>query len=456
MSTESASAPPPPATATPAGAPTTGGSAAVSPPTAVPPAPAGDGPSIWANREFTGIFAAFTLSQLGDQLARVALTILLWQTTDSAAWAAAGYAVTLLPALASAFGLASIADRRPRRQVMIVCDVACAALVAAMVIPGLPPLVLLGLILLSSMLASLFAAARGALGPVLFQEDHQLYSAATAVNNITARITVFAGFAAGGLLVALLGPRTALAVDAVTFAASAVLVRLTVRARPAAGTGEREPFTTGLRVVLGDRTLRTLACYGWLASFYVAPLGVAAPYAARHGGGSIWIGFLMAAPAGGAILGTTLLATRVPVEQRSRWLVPGSVLASAPLMLTAADPGLVVVVVLWAVAGVATGYNLIAQVGFMTATPDRHRGAAFGVVGAGMATGQGAALLAVAAFAGPLGPGGAVAAFGVAGTLAALALARAGTSWVASSAATPGGDPTTGPIDARTPALPAR
>lgn len=50
-------------------------------------------------REFRALWSAELLSVGGDPLPRVALAVLVYGRTGSAAWAAATYALTFLPAL---------------------------------------------------------------------------------------------------------------------------------------------------------------------------------------------------------------------------------------------------------------------------------------------------------------------------------------------------------------------
>lgn len=412
---------------------------------AVTPTPAVTGRpvagSVWADREFRGLWAALAGSLAGDQLARVAVTVLIFQATGSAGWAAAGYAVTLLPALIGGPLLSGIADRRPRRQVMVVCDLACAVLVAAMAVPGLPLPAAAALLFAVTLLGSPFTAARAALSRDVFPDDR--YATATAVTNLTSRAALVAGFAAGGVLVALVGPRQALLVDAVTFLVSAVIVRATVRDRPAAqagggagpgGTGgpggpggagrTGSGLVAGVRLVFGDRWLRTLTLFAWLAAFHVAPVGVVTALVAEHGGGPVAVGLLLAAQAAGSGVAMVVLTARVRPERRIRLMVPLSLLASLPLVATAADPGLLVTGLLWGLAGAGTAYQLAANVAFVTAVPNALRAQAFGLVGTGLAAGQGIGILAAGVLSEVLGPARTVAAFGVAGTAAALALAR--------------------------------
>ena len=81
-------------------------------------------------------------------------------------------------------------------------------------------------------------------------------------------------------------------------------------------------LVAGTRLVFGDRRLRRLTLYAWLAAFHVAPLGVVVPCAADHGGGPVAVGLLLAAQAAGVGVGMTALAARVRPERRVRWMAP--------------------------------------------------------------------------------------------------------------------------------------
>src|ERR1043165_4558809 len=88
-------------------------------------------------REFRALWVAEALSQIGDQLARVALAVLVYARTNSAALAALTIALSYTPSFLGSALLSSLADRFPRREVMIVCDVVSAALVVLMALPGM-------------------------------------------------------------------------------------------------------------------------------------------------------------------------------------------------------------------------------------------------------------------------------------------------------------------------------
>ncbi|HZB47907.1 MAG TPA: MFS transporter, partial [Mycobacteriales bacterium] len=197
--------------------------------------------AVLADREFATLWLAYALSLAGDQLARVALAVLVFDATGSAAATALAYAVTFLPWLVGGPLLAGLGDRYPRRTVLVACDALAAGLLAVMALPAVGPLALGALLFLVVTLAAPFTAARSALVRDLFPDDER-YAAAAALSAVTIQLAQVAGFAAGGVLVAALGTRQALLVDAVTFAVSAVLIRLWVRQREApAGRGPDRP-----------------------------------------------------------------------------------------------------------------------------------------------------------------------------------------------------------------------
>ena len=239
--------------------------------------------------EFRWVWLAYLLSIAGDQLALVALTVLVFAHTHSPLATAAAYTVGFLPWLIGGPALAGLADRFPRRTVMIVCDIASAVLVAAMAVPAVPLWALTLLLFLVTLLGSPYRAARSAMLPDILAGDR--YVLGTAAMQTTNRAGRLLGFAVGGAVVALAGARPALAIDAATFVASALLLRAGVASRPLpdhprGARGRRAG--SSLRLVFGDQTLRTLMLLGWLVPFYAVPEAMAVPYAAHfHGGAAV-------------------------------------------------------------------------------------------------------------------------------------------------------------------------
>ncbi len=277
--------------------------------------------------EFRVLWCASLTSIVGDQLARLALSILVFQRTGSPAWTALTYALTMLPGLLSGVLLTGLADRYPRRTVMVCSDLGRAALVAVMAVPAVPLPLVVALLVLVQLAEPPFAAAQGALLPVVLGERR--YEAGQSIHLITHQVGLLLGFAGGGLVVAWLGTSGALAVDAVTFALSALLLRLGLRPRPrpASLTPSDGPSTgvwwaqvrAGAGLVWHDRRLRLLIAIGCLAAFAVVPEGLAAPFSEEVGAGVAGVGVLLAADPAGMVVGALLLRL-VPAAARVRLL----------------------------------------------------------------------------------------------------------------------------------------
>src|SRR3954451_9087018 len=96
--------------------------------------------------EFRVMWLADAPSMVGDQLARVALSVLVFERTSSALLTALTYALTFLPALIGGAMLTGLADRLPRRRVMIAADLSRAVLLTGMALPSTPLWLVCGLL----------------------------------------------------------------------------------------------------------------------------------------------------------------------------------------------------------------------------------------------------------------------------------------------------------------------
>ncbi|MFF5213499.1 MFS transporter [Streptosporangium sp. NPDC000396] len=381
--------------------------------------------------EFRALWLAQGLSLLGDQLSRVALSVLVFERTESSLATASVYALTYLPPIVGGPLLAGLADRYARRHIMIVCDLLRAVMVALMAIPGTSFPSLCALVFCVVLLSAPFSAARAALLPELLEGDR--YVAGSALQNMTNQGAQMLGFAVGGALIMGMGPYRALALDASTFLASALILVSGVRRRsaPIQGDTNRPSMWTmtraGAKLVFGDPRLRTLVLFAWLCGFYVLPEGIATPYAAvlakDPGQISFIAGLLMGAMPTGTVVGAFLFSRYVTPSRRLHVMGWMAMLTCAPLVLCAMRPPLPAVLVLWFVSGVGGAYQLAANAAFVQCVPAERRGQAFGLVQSGLLAAQGVGILIGGAAAVKLGPEAVVALAGAAGFVVAAALA---------------------------------
>ena len=391
---------------------------------------------VFAVREFRAVWFSQVLSVTGDRLALVALTLLVFDRTGSPLLSGLVYASGYLPWVVGGLFLSELADRYPRRTVMVVCDAVRAVLVAIMVVPHVPVWALVALLFVATMFAPPFDSARAAITADILSGER--YVLGTAITQTTFLAGQAIGAVAGGVAVAFLGVRPALAIDAATFVLSALLVGLGTRARPAAARPEQaqskraqsklaQPsplarMQAGLRLVFTDRALRTLLLFGWLVVFYTIPEGIAAPYAAGLGGGSIAAGLVIASTVVGTTIATPLFSRFVGPRRRIDLMGPLAVLTCATLVLTALRPGLAASLVIFSLSSVFGTYQLAANTAFVIRVPNERRAQAFGIASMGVIVGQGAAFVAAGAAAEVLTPAAVIAIGGALGTVVALVL----------------------------------
>jgi len=364
---------------------------------------------VFGVREFRPLFGSYLLSTVGDELARVALTVLVYQRTDSALLSALTFAVSYLPWLLGGPVLAALADRFPRQRVMVTSDAARAGLVALMAAPGMPLPVLLVLLFAVSLCSPPFEAARSALMADVLRGDR--YAVGLSVCGVTAQLAQLIGYLLGGALLLSFSASTALLLDASAYAVSAVWVRLGVRRRPAPAAaadddGPRSIWretASGLRfLAAAPRPLATVAVIWVTALFVNAPEGIATPFGVQVQGTAAAAGLLLAANPAGTALGGLVLGRWCPPHVRTRLITPlvalalGSVALAGlvPLWLGSGTPAFTVVLVLLFLAGIGMACSIPLNVAFVQAVPDAYRGRAFGVAAAGLAGVQGIGVLA--------------------------------------------------------------
>lgn len=343
--------------------------------------------AVLAVSEFRALWLAEAQSVFGDQLAKVALTILVFDRTNSALFAALVYALSYLSALAGGLGLSQLADRFPRRTLMVTSTLAQAVLVGLMAIPGMPIAVLCALVLGVGLAQAPALAAQNAVTREIFTDD-ELYLRSQDLRGITTNTLMLLGLAVGGILVVAIGTTWALSINAVTFLVSAVLIRRCLRNRRAAGSKEDGWFGAA-RWVFGNSRMRVLLTLSWLVGFVVIPEGLVAPLARELNASNAAVGWLLAADPLGFVFGTYVLSRFVSARHRVRIVGVLATASCACLIVFALKPHVVFALVLLALAGAFGAYQITVSATFNTLVPNEIRGGAFGVIRAGLRVSQG-------------------------------------------------------------------
>lgn len=177
-------------------------------------------------RDFRLLFTGQLISQFGDWINRVALLVLAYRLTGQGIAVAVVLLAQLLPrVIMLPFG-GVLADRYPKRRLMLLTDLLRAALAASLVFVNSSARLWWAVVAVALLhgLASIFNPARNAATPALVPPEG--LSAANALNNGSAQLALFLGPALGGGLVALVGVDAVFLINATTFVFSAVLIWL--------------------------------------------------------------------------------------------------------------------------------------------------------------------------------------------------------------------------------------
>jgi MFS family permease len=228
--------------------------------------PAGES-SIWQNGAFVRLFGAASVSYVGSFVTRTALPLaaiylLSAGPLELAAIRSFEFVGWLLVGLVAGAWV----DRLRRRPVMIWADLGRAVILGSIPVAALAHTLSLAHLVVAAFLAAIlsvfFDAASGAYLPSIVGRGRLV--AANSAMSASSSVAEFTGFGISGVLVQVLTAPIAIAVDAISFVVSAVVlatIRQPEPARPPAH--EREPvldeIREGIEVVARSPILRALA-----------------------------------------------------------------------------------------------------------------------------------------------------------------------------------------------------
>ncbi|WP_181320136.1 MFS transporter [Saccharothrix carnea] len=270
------------------------------------------------DRNFRRFFLGYATSVIGSSMAPVAMTFAVLDTGASAGDLGLVFASGVVSTMVFLVGGGVLADRVPRRLVMVGADLGCAAaqfVFAALVLTGTAEL--WSMMLLAAVrggAAAFYQPALAAMPAELVPEDR--LQRANSVLGLAKSIPDVAGPAVAGVLVALGGSGVVLVIDGVSYLLSAVFLA-GVRVPPRTGV-PRTRLLADLREGWTEiRTRRWLWANVLQMALWnlmvIAPYLVLAPVVARNDLGGAWAwGSIAAAQGAGAVLaGVVLLRLHV-------------------------------------------------------------------------------------------------------------------------------------------------
>jgi CRP-like cAMP-binding protein/predicted MFS family arabinose efflux permease len=212
--------------------------------------------TVFSHRDYRYLLPGFAISSVGDWIYGVSLVVVVYDRTHSAGWVAAVTITRLIPYVAfGAFG-GVLADRYERRSLMLVCDLARAALMIILAIlvtalDSLWPLIVIAF--LTSAASTPYQPAMYAMTPAIVGE--QDLAAANAVSNSVEHIAILLGPAIGGILLLLGPPAVAFALNGMSFLISGACVWAIATRSSGSKAEEEEEAGLKQRLVQGFRAI---------------------------------------------------------------------------------------------------------------------------------------------------------------------------------------------------------
>lgn len=336
------------------------------------------------NRGFSLLFWATAGSAVGTYLAALALSVHIYDRTESGRWLAALLIADFLPIVVIGLTLGPLVDRLSRRRLMVVSDLVRAATFLALPFVD-RPVVVVALAGINGIATGFFRPAVWAGLPNLVPEEDT--EVATSILTTVEHLAWTIGPAAAGLLLALSGPDLAYWVNAVTFLLSASLISRI----PAAALRSDEPLSRGhwtdLRegfgVVLHSPHLVTVLVVWTTAALGSACVNVAEVVLAKDdlNAGNIGLGFLVAATGVGLVIGSFFAPAVLGGQGMTRAYGGALLLMGAGFTFASTSPTIYLTAALAAVATVGNGVAIVCnQVLVQRGAPDAMRGRALAVL----------------------------------------------------------------------------
>ena len=366
---------------------------------------------LFAVPEFKPFFAGFSLQVAGGTIGGLAVATLVFSRTGSPLLSALSLFGASFAHVVGGLTLLSVADRVPPRVTLAGLAVVLAATTLLLAVPGMPVVAMLAIILATGLVGSAGGGVRWGLLSELLPDDGYVLGRSTM--NMSVGAMQIAGFAAGGALVAVISPRTALVVAAGLELLAAFLLWFGLSSRPPRAEGRpsvRETWRVD-KVLWSDPGRRHLYLALWVPNGLVVGCeALFVPYAGEAAG------VLFIAGALGMLAGDVLAGRVLPPASRTRFVTPLRLLLAAPYLLFAVTVPLPLAAVVVAIASAGFGAGILLQERLVAATPESIRGQALGLHGSGMMAMQAVGATIAGAVAEVLPAGGAMA------TMAAVSL----------------------------------
>jgi MFS family permease len=341
------------------------------------------------------LFIANAISLVGNVFTLIAIPWFVLQTTGSATKTGITGFFNILPVVLAGFLGGTIVDRLGYKRTSIISDVASGVTTALVPILyftlGLEFWQLMVLVFLGALLDTPGSTARAALLPEMAEQAGMTIERVTSLTHVIERGARLVGAPLAGLLISVIGTANVLWLDAISFFISAGIVWIFV---PVFGTQHKGSesgtylgeLKEGLRFIKHDSLILSIVIMVMLTNFLDAIFGgVLQPvYVREVYGNALYLGLLISANGGGAVIGGLIFAAIGHRLPRHTTFVGAFVLTGFRFWVYALYPPVWVLIVVTLITSIGAGpLNPIIGAIEFERIPANMRGRVFGAITAG-------------------------------------------------------------------------
>lgn len=359
----------------------------------------GDVPHRLLNRDFFLLWQGQFVSQIGSQAFIVAMMFWTMEATGSASLMGVLMMLSMLPGVLLAPLGGTVADRYPRKAIIIVADLTSGVGVSGIAVlffwkPEAIEILIAALFLISvlnGVVMAFFRPSILAAIPDLVPEER--ISSANSMNQFSYQFSTVLGQSSGGVLYAAFGAPVLFLIDGITFlfsAGSESFIQIPHRKREKLSSWKEtiqsinQEMKEGLRYVWQWKGMRNFLLMVGVVHFFAMPYIVLMPFyvSLTLSEGPEWYGFLMAAFSAGSVVGYVFAGT-IPISRPLRSRVLLLLLSASGILFgllgQTVNPwvGLVTIFAAGALLGI---FNIHVMTIYQTSTVSHIRGRVMGLV----------------------------------------------------------------------------
>lgn len=233
---------------------------------------------VFRQKEFTKLIISNIINRFGDSIDEISLTWIVYENTRSAFWSALIFALTQIPSIIVQPLLGPIIEKSNKKLIMVVSDllrgITIIILILLYITDSLNPFILIFYTLFVSTVECFRIPASMSLIPNILEK--KIYDYGLSLNNSISSIIQIIGLASAGGIIALGGVKLAMALDAITFILSLLII---MWIKPKNNNSEEMPqnnsyllnLKNGFNYVMAKPIIRNFCILAFLINAFLVP-----------------------------------------------------------------------------------------------------------------------------------------------------------------------------------------